>query len=149
MTNPENEQFLRLIRSLESNPHLTHGPEQDAIFDPFMFEGEEFYQYYNASIECWKIGRAVDPIRRRSSSLPVETNPWIDQGDLEAISALAFMPHPRVPEKIDEPVFQGPFWYKDRQFLWMLDDLQWGWQLVIGRQQPCDVSEDISALAAA
>lgn len=59
-------------------PRLKHGPAFDAVFEPFVCDGEEFFRYYDASTWVWMIGRTV-PLKERKpldlSAAEVENTP--------------------------------------------------------------------------
>ena len=125
------DQFMRLLTSTGQPPHLEHGPAFDAVFDPFEFESEEFYRYYDASIECWMIGRAVRVEERVFWAVPEKPTDGDRPEYILAANALSFMPAPRLPAVLDDNNFRGPFWHGKRRFFWILTRLEQGWRLTL------------------
>ena len=131
MKKNQKDNLIRLIMSAGRPAHLEHGPAYDAVFNPFEFEGEEFYRFYDASIECWMIGRTVSPADRVLWPIPEEASDGDGPEEVIAANALSFMPTPRLPAVLDEQAFRGPFRHGSKQFFWLLSSLEEGWRLAL------------------
>lgn len=144
------EQLLRLVNTKGPPPKLEHGPDHDAVFDPFEFEGEEFFLHYMGGIYCWMVRRPLPPADRR---YPDETRFGCPSETLELMSALAFMPPPSLPdrslspaEELTNDTFQGPFWYRGSQFLWWLKAGSTEWWPIIFSSPPEEPAQEAIAV---
>ncbi|RYG89847.1 MAG: hypothetical protein EON59_00965 [Alphaproteobacteria bacterium] len=120
-------------------PPLEAGPADDHVSDPFTFEGREYFFHYIGGALIWIIRPTLDPAERQPL-LEVDG----EQGEIE--NALLFMPPPLPPsepvppsphEGISGAVFQGPVWYRGRQFIWFYtNDMGWNLALHADRDAP-------------
>jgi hypothetical protein len=99
--------------------------------DPFEFEGIEYFQYYDASTAVWMIGEAIKPADRVYWDFSTDASSDDKPEDFAAANALSFMPPPSLPEVLEGQSYRGPFWHGERQFFWLLSDLQEGWHLAL------------------
>lgn len=131
MTETSAELTLRILKETGVPPKLAHGPDFDAVFDPFWFEGDEYFYYYNSSILCWQLGRALEPARRSKWPAPKDGS----SADVDALNGISFMPQPKVPTDFDagelDGIFRGPFLHGDRKFIWFLAEPAKGWELAL------------------
>lgn len=143
------DQMVRLINAKGPPPKLDHGPDHDAVFDPFELEGEEYFLHYMASIYCWMLRR---PLALADRPLPVENSE--ERGDeAEVRNALAFMPPPAaltepLPPPVDgipRGIFQAPFWYRGKRFAWFVGEGSGGWQLAMFAQPEESHSDALEA----
>lgn len=119
------------IAQMGSPPLLEHGPDYDAVFDPFVCDGEEYYQYYDASIRCWMIDEPIPLKDRRYWGAADSASDYDRSEDIVAANALSFMPRPDMPAVLERDCIRGPFWHGAHRFFWFLRDLEEGWILAL------------------
>ena len=132
MTEISIEKQQLVAAAVGSLPMLNHGPDADHVFDPFEFEGVEYFFHYLGGAKCWTTRAATG-------------GPWciteLEQGDedIAAVpSAPRFMPSPTPSGESIFPmnlwinvgqVTQGPFWYRDQEYIWSYDVREHNWAM--------------------
>lgn len=109
-------------------PSLPQGPYADHVFDPFMFNGMEYFFHYVGGAMIWMIRPTLDRAERA---------PLLEGEDDERTTPPLFMPPPLPPsepvppsphEGVSACIFQGPIWYRGQEFIWFFMNDE-GWQL--------------------
>lgn len=122
--------YLQRLMTIHRPPTLPHGPFEEHVFDPFLFEDREMFFHYLGGSLVWMARPTLEPSQRRAA---VKSGIW----EAEAYNALSFMPPPLPPtEPLPEPlhdaigsaIFCGPFWFRGREFIWFFT-AENGWGL--------------------
>ena len=123
-------QYLGRLMAHHRPPALPHGPFEEQVFDPFVFEGREQFFHYLGETLVWMVRPTLEPSKRAPVVGP-------ESEAAEGSNALRFMPPPLPPtdplppspyDHIGSGIFSGPLWFRGRQFVWFFTN-ESGWEL--------------------